>query len=347
MATTLMLNASPAWAQSPAARPLQELAAQRGLLIGAAAAPRPLLDDQRYAAVLAREFSIVTPENALKWPWVQPDPGRFTWQDADAIVHFAVAHGQKVRAHTALWHLAVPAWIVDGRYDTVALQSIVQQHMRAVAQRYAGQLTYWDVVNEAVADDGRLRDTLWLRKLGRDYIAQAFTWAHQAAPNVKLVYNDYGAEEPNAKSDAIYALVRSLKARRVPIAAVGFQMHLGPRRLDPQKLYANFQRFARLGVELHVTEMDLPLGKLEGTPEQRLAEQARRIRAVIDVCLAVPAVKVIQFWGVDDNHSWLNREKQQSPLLFDTRYQPKPAYWAVAEALTRHHAAADDPEAGN
>lgn len=326
-----------AQADGPSPPTLAQAAARHGLLIGVAVAPRPLRDDPAYRELLARQFNIVTTENALKWQAIQPHPGEFTWESADAIVGFAVEHGMKFRAHCAVWHHALPDWVAALADDPPRMRQAMRDHIAAIGERYGDRMTYWDVVNEAIEDDGTLRDTPWLRGLGPDYIAEAFIAAHAAAPDVKLVYNDYGTEYLGPKSRAVYALVRDMLRRGVPVHAVGFQMHLLQGLGKTESMKANFQRFADLGVEVHVTEMDVAIQNLEGTLEQKLERQADIYRRVMEVCTQVEGVTVVQTWGLSDNHSWIPgfTGKPDAALLFDEKYQPKPAYHAVLEALGR------------
>jgi endo-1,4-beta-xylanase len=315
---------------------LAEAAARRGLLFGAAVTRKPLEQEPRYRAMMARQCGIITPENEMKWKWTQPEPGHFTWDHADPIIAFAREHGLQIRNHTALWHQALPEWVTrQAQEDAAQLADITRDHIQAVAERYGPDMLYWDVVNEAFEDDGTFRRNVWREHLGRDYLAMAYAWAHEAAPHVKLVYNDYGAETLNAKSDAIYNELRRLLRRGVPIHAVGFQMHLfhGPPDLESMK--TNFRRFADLGLEIHITEMDVAIQHFEGPLEQRLRRQAHIYHRVIEACLRIDAVTVIQTWGMTDAHTWVEGFTGQpdAPLLFDRQYQPKPAFWRVLESL--------------
>jgi len=323
--------------------PLKVLAAKRGLNIGVCVSPEALRNDPGYGKLLAEQFDIVTPENAMKFAHIQPERGTFTWDDADQIVDFAVQHGMKIRSHTALWHHAVPEWIADGAFARRQWEQIAKDQIAAIAQRYGDRLTYWDVVNEAIADDGQLRETIWLKTLGPDYLEKAYRWAHAAAPNVKLVYNDYGAEMKNAKSDAIYAMARDFLDRGVPLHAIGFQMHFIKSMPDPRKIAENLRRFAELGLELHVTELDIAIQKMSGTRAEQLEQQADLYRRVMEVCLSVKAVTVFQMWGLDDGHSWVPwfTKQPDAALLFDRDYQPKPAYHAVTRTLAEFQPDAD------
>jgi len=313
---------------------LRSLAQERGIRIGAAVAVEPLQNEPLYAEVLAREFSMLTPENAMKFEPVHPGPDRYDFSAADAIVAFAADHGMQVRGHTLVWHYQLPPWLTGGDWTRDELIQILQEHITTVVGRYRGQVAAWDVVNEAIADDGSLRDTIWLRGIGPEYIDMAFQWAHEADPDARLFYNDYGGEGQGRKSDAIYALVQSLLQRGVPIHGVGLQMHVS---LDdfptPQDVATNMDRLSALGLEVHITEMDVRI-KGEAT-EEALVKQAGVYRDMLDACLSAQNCKAFVLWGFTDRHSWIPYffEGWDAALIFDPSYRPKPAYDALADGL--------------
>jgi endo-1,4-beta-xylanase len=203
--------------------------------------------------------------------------------------------------------------------------------------RYRGRVAAWDVVNEAVADaGGLLRDTVFSRRLGAGYIAEAFRIAHAADPGALLFYNDYGAEGLGDKSDRVLRLVGGLVAQGVPIHGVGLQMHL---RADEapaaEHLRANIRRLAELGLVVAVSEMDVQVHMLPGDRPARLAAQQRVYRDVVGACVAEPGCHAVTFWGFTDAHSWLaGPDGSEGPLLFDARLAPKPAYFGVLDALS-------------
>jgi len=177
---------------SPPALSLRTFAQAHGLQIGAAVAARPLQSEALYAQTLAREFSVVTPEDAMKFGPLYPDRDRYDFSDADTIVDFAEAHGMQVRGHTLVWHGQLPCWLTEENWRRNELSEILRQHIMTVVGHYRGRVVVWDVVNEAIADDGSLRDTIWLQKIGPEYIEMAFRWAHEADSGTRLFYNDYG-----------------------------------------------------------------------------------------------------------------------------------------------------------
>jgi endo-1,4-beta-xylanase len=301
--------------------------------IGAAVDPDLLIEDADYARTLAREFNALTPENAMKWERIQPREGEWRFDPADRLVAFADAHGMAIHGHTLVWHGQRLAWLTRA-LTRREVSDALARHIDTLVGRYAGRLAAWDVVNEAVADDGRgLRDAYFLRALGPAYIAEAFRRAHAADPAARLYYNDYGAEGGGRKADAVYALVRGLVEDGVPIHGVGFQMHLRASRPPaPAAVAANAARLAALGLAIRISEMDVRIRWVRR--RDPLGLQRRVYQEAIAACMAVPGFAGVTFWGVSDRHSWIHRRfGRDRPLLFDRDYRPKPAYFGVRAAL--------------
>jgi len=313
---------------------LRDLAGKRGLRIGSAVSADALRNDPQYRAILAREFNMITCENEMKFGPLRPERDRFAFDDADAIVAFAREQGMAVRGHTLIWHNILPDWFANGGFTYDDGIDMVRSHIHTVVRRYRGSVFAWDVVNEALADRGGWRDSPFLRMFGPDYLAMAFHWAHEADPDAKLFYNDYSADGLNRKSDAMYAMVRMLLEQGVPIHGVGLQMHLciGD-DIHPASIAANIKRFNDLGLDVHVTEMDVRIK--EPFLESDLLQQARIYREITDVCLRAERCGALAVWGVTDRYSWVPQafKGEGAALLFDASGQPKPAYEAVRNAL--------------
>lgn len=308
-----------------------------GVLIGTAV-DSVFLDEQNYASVLTNEFDMVEAENSMKWEAIHPAKDVYDFRAGDELLNFAEKHKMKTRGHCLLWRLFLPKWLgsadVQGKMDLV-----LRDHIRTVVSHYRGRVFAWDVVNEAFASDGNLENSHWYDRPGikvgpgTSYIEMAFRWAHEADPSAKLFYNDFGAEEINAKSNAVYAMVKDFKNRRIPIDGVGFQTHLTLDSLNLESFRKNMARFVALGVEVQITELDVAI------PEHAIfgyARQARIYRDVFKACLETSGCTAIQVWGFTDKHSWVSGNtagRYRNADLFDANYTPKPALLAVKTAI--------------
>jgi len=325
---------------------LREAARGSGMLIGTAVRPAQL-SEAAYASTLAREFNMLEPEDALKWEVVHPERASFDFSQADQIVDFAIRHNMKVRGHTLVWHRQNPKWLTDGKYTSDELAEILEKHIKTVVGRYRGKILAWDVVNEAFDElrPGTLRSTIWrdqpgigLAADGNSYIERCFRWAHDADPEALLFYNEAEAEVVNPKSDAIYAMVRDFRRRGVPIDGVGLQMHIANLHADVVPITANIERFTALGVQVHITEMDvaLPVDANGNARPEDLQRQADIFRQIALACLAHRGCTAIQTWGFTDKYSWIgshSKKTQGAALLLDRNYRAKPAYAALRDAL--------------
>ncbi|MFS8097520.1 endo-1,4-beta-xylanase [Lentzea alba] len=312
-----------------AARPLRDLAAAKGKYFGSAMTVSELEDTQN-RELTAREAGVITVGNELKWDATEPSRGQFTFTGGDRIRAGAVAAGQRVRGHTLVWHSQTPQWVHDLPADQ--LRQAMLDHIAAVAGHYRGKVFAWDVVNEAFEENGSRRQSFWQQKLGDGYIAEAFRAARAADPGAKLYYNDYNTDGLGAKSDAVYELVRSFKQQGVPIDGVGFQAHLLLGAV-PSTLQQNLQRFADLGVDVAITELDVRMTL--PADSAKLATQANDYGAVARACVAVTRCVGLTTWSLSDKHSWIPSvfPGQGAALPFDAAFQPKPAYRALATAL--------------
>eukprot|EP00727_Mastigamoeba_balamuthi_P001222 m51a1_g11097 putative endo- -beta-xylanase (420) ;mRNA; r:41992-43319 len=284
-------------------------------------------NDAKYMALADKHFGLTTAENECKMYATQPQRGQFTFQGCDAILSHAQAHNMAFRGHALVWYSQVATWMKSLQGAAVKKQVMID-HIKGVLAHYKGKGVYaWDVVNEAVDDSGsKLRDkeNVWYPDIP-DYIDVAFQTARAADPNVKLFYNDYGADGVNQpKANYIYNMVKSMKQRGIPIDGVGFQMHLGTGwSLSEEDHRKNFQRFADLGLEVHITELDVSCDRGSADWQKQADTYGRVVRA----CLAVSKCKSFEVWGVSDNYSWLRPEK--TGLLWDASYTAKPAACTV------------------
>ncbi|MGA5300338.1 endo-1,4-beta-xylanase [Nucisporomicrobium flavum] len=351
-----LAGSSPAGATPPVAKPsppaaypadsLRALADRVGLRIGTAVNADVLGVDAKYTQITADQFSSVTPENAMKWAEVEATRGTYTWEKAQDLVDFAKEHKQLVRGHTLVWHNQLPAWLSSDGYTTTLsndeVKAVLKKHIFDEVRQFKGDIWQWDVVNEAFDDNGQPRQTIWYKAWGgTGYIADAFRWARQADPRALLFYNDYNLEFTGAKSDAVYAMVKSLQAQRVPIQGVGFQGHLSTQYGYPD-LSNNLERFAALGLKVALTEVDVRTAtKADAVnePVDALAPYAQESywSRTLQACLAVRACISFTPWGFGDAYSWVpgwfKDPQEGAALIYDEQLNPKGQYDVLQQDL--------------
>jgi endo-1,4-beta-xylanase len=364
--STLLLLGACARAATPAPAPEPSLRDEfRGAFhVGAALNPRQYSGrDSLGGAIIARHFDTITPENVLKWVVVHPQLGRYDFAPADEYVAFGERHRMFIVGHTLVWHNQLPRWVhQDATGAAVSRDTLLarmREHIMTVVGRYRGRIQGWDVVNEAVAEDGTLRRSPWLDIIGEDFLVKAYQYAHEADPAAELYYNDYSLENPAKRAGAV-ALVKRLLAAGVPLKAVGLQAH---QKLDWPTIAAEdstISAFAALGVRVNITELDVdvlppvvraPTADVTtratataaqnpytaGLPDSVQRSLAERYEALFSVFMKHRAViDRVTFWGVADGDSWLNnwpvRGRTSYPLLFDRQHRPKPAFDGVVRA---------------
>ncbi|MCB1249922.1 MAG: endo-1,4-beta-xylanase [Acidimicrobiales bacterium] len=335
--TVLVGAGAPAQAQPPPT--LRELAAAQGLHLGAAVAGPPTLADPTYREVLTREFSMGTSENDMKWGPIHPAPDTYAFANADAQAALLADNAMAMRGHNLAWHMQNPDWLTSGTWTRDEAIGLLEDHIDAVAGRYAGRIVEWDVVNEAVGLGDDPWPNPWSASIGYpDYLDVAFHRARLADPSAQLFYNDFGIELANPRADAVYDLVRGMVGRGVPIDGVGFQAHLSVDSCPTPTsctdgLLTEMARYEALGLQVSITELDVAIPLPADADE--LARQADVYRQVVLACLWAPNCDTVVLWGVSDAHSWIPgfRPGWGAALLLDEQYQPKPAYDAVAALL--------------
>ncbi|MFC5530624.1 endo-1,4-beta-xylanase [Cohnella yongneupensis] len=311
--------------------------------IGAAVNPRTLA---QAGSLIAAQYNSLTAENEMKFARVHPSEDKYMFDDADTIVKFAREHGKRMRGHTLVWHNQTTDWVFQGRdgglADRETLLSRMKSHIDTVVKRYKDDIYCWDVVNEAVADDGNelLRRSPWLDIAGEDFIAKAFEYAHEADPNALLFYNDYNECSP-VKRERIYTLAKSLLERGVPIHGIGMQGHWGLTSPTLDEIRVSIERYAELGLKLQVTELDLSVFEwddrrtdLKAPTPSMLALQEERYEQIFRLFLEYrEVITSVTFWGAADDYTWLDnfpvKERKNWPFLFDGQHQPKAAFGKV------------------
>lgn len=297
------------------------------------ATDNPELSDTPYVDILTGgEFDMLTPGNAMKWQYTEPARGTFTFTAADAVVDLARQAGMRVRGHTLVWHSQLAGWV--GGLPAGQVQAAMENHIRTEVTHFKGQVYSWDVVNEPFNEDGTLRADPFSTAMGDGYIADALRTAHAADPNAKLYLNDYNIDGIGAKSNAMYALVKQLKADGVPLDGVGVQGHLATQYGYPANVQQNLQRFADLGLDVAITELDvrMPVPEDDAKDQTQITYYTNEVKA----CLAVSRCVGITIWDYTDKYSWVPNtfSGQGFALPWDRHLQRKPAlYDAILTAL--------------
>ncbi len=316
--------------------------------IGAAVSPQGLLREEESRLIL-QQFNSITAENAMKMGPIHPRENEYFWKDADSIASFAKRNSLKLRGHTLCWHNQTPRWLfIDSTRtppDTVSKEVLLKRlkdHITAVVTRYKDVVYAWDVVNEVISDNPNeyYRNSTWYRICGEEFIAKAFEYAHAADPKALLFYNDYNETDP-VKREKIYKMIKGLKDAGVPIHGVGLQAHWSIHDLREGQVDSTISRFASLGLKVQVTELDIkvqPAGiaawldsTIGYTPEREI-KQTEQYEMVFKLFRKYKnVISGVTFWNVSDRYSWLDRRERGKayPLLFDTTYKPKKAYWNV------------------
>lgn len=322
--------------------------------IGASVDPSLLQNDSLYLNTVLQQHSSITTENTLKWPAVHPSENVFDFSGGDYIADFCAANGKRMHGHCLIWYQSNPDWLNNFNGDSLAWENLFETHIQAVVAHYKGKATSWDVVNEAFNnEDGSLRvndinlsnnfddGCIWARHLGRDYVARAFLYAHEADPSALLFYNDYAQEWDDRKTDSIIAMINNFKTRGIPVNGLGIQMHTTINASE-QGIIKAFQKLAATGLLIHISELDVGINPSNDQSlnfSDALAQkQADKYAFIVhQYKQLVPAKQQygITTWNVGDADSWLRTylKRKDWPLLFDDNYVRKPAYFSFRNAL--------------
>lgn len=292
-----------------------------------------------YRSTVIREFNSLTPENVMKMKNISLGRGQYFWDDADYLIAFAQANKIRVHGHTLVWYNSTPAWITNFTGTTDDWKAILHEYILAVVGRYKGKIQSWDVLNEALNDDGTFRDCVWLQHIGIGYIDLCYQYAHEADPNVLLFYNDYGTEYSTAKRTALNNLVADLKSRNVPIDGIGLQMHININRPN-STIQTAITTAAQTGLKIHISEFDVDVNyqKLATLTYNTTlaAAQKDKYKITTKAFFDLPASQRygFTFWGVYDSQSWLSTATVPDwPLPFDNDFNKKDAYYGILEGL--------------
>ena len=314
--------------------------------------------DPKAAALIPQQFNMATPENIMKAEIIHPQWNLYNFDLADKMIAYGKKHNIRINGHTLIWHSQLPAYARNIQ-SVDSFKMFFTDHIKTVAGRYSGQIFSWDVVNEALNEDGTMRKSIFLSKLGEDFVTEAFRLAQAASPNTELYYNDYNNEQP-AKRAGCIALVKKIQAAGVRIDGVGIQGHWHAGRVPLKDIEESILAYAALGLKVMFTELDIEVlprnfqgadvsqrmkddpslnPYVNGLPDSVQQQLAKDYEALFNLFLKhKDKITRVTFWGVNDGQSWLNdwpvRGRTNYPLLFDRQFNPKPAFYKVVETKT-------------
>lgn len=294
-----------------------------------------------HSGVVRTVFNSVTAEYEMKMRHLTSASGSYIWTHADQLVAFANEHDMQVHGHALVWHQSTPAWLENFSGTDMEFEDAVKDYITTVVQRYQDDVVSWDVINEAFEDgSGELRNSVFRRRMGPDFIARLFQYTREADPDVLLFYNDYGTIWDMAKLESMLAMVDDLQARGIPIDGVGLQMHITYTHPPLSNIVAVMDAVVQRGLKIHISEMDVrvnPQGDLSVLTDERSQLQKERVNETVAAFMDLPQENqfAITWWGLRDPESWLIDfwGNPEWGLLFDAEYQPKPAYEGFLEAL--------------
>ncbi|KAE8405561.1 glycoside hydrolase superfamily [Aspergillus pseudonomiae] len=315
---------------------LHDAAVAKGLLYFGTATDNPELTDTSYVTQLNNtgDFGQITPGNTQKWDSTEPSQNEFSFTKGDVVADLADANDQKLRCHNLVWHQQLPNWVSSGSWTNETLTAVLQNHITNVVKHYKGRCYAWDVVNEALADDGSYRDSIWYKTIGEAYIPIAFAAAAAADPDVKLYYNDYSIEWGGSKSTGAQNIVKLIQSYGGKIDGVGLQAHFTVGQTPARKdLASNLKSFTDLGVEVAYTEVDVRMQ----TPatEANLQQQSTEFANIVGACLDTKGCVGVTIWDWTDKYSWVPSTfpGYGAACPWDENFEKKPAYQGILEVL--------------
>ena len=307
--------------------------------------------------IVLTEYNTITPENSMKWMYMEPEQGKFEFETADNYIDFSTKNDIAFIGHNLVWHSQLAGWVekIDSKEE---LSASLKNHVQTVAARYSGKIHGWDVVNEALNEDGTLRNSLFLKQLGPDYLINSFKWAQEADPKAELYYNDYNMTRQEKRAGAI-KLVKDIQASGARIDGIGMQAHWGLEDPTLEEIETSILEYSDLGIQVMITEFDITVlpnpWDLEGAevsqnfegsehmnpytkelPDSVNTQLAQRYKDIFSLFKKhSDKISRVTFWGINDGVSWLNswpiEDRTNYPLLFDRKYNRKPAYYSVLE----------------
>lgn len=328
-------------------------------LIGAAINANQIEEsDTLVSSLISKEFNSITPENIMKSMYVHPAKDTFFFNMTDKYVALGEKNNMYIQGHTLIWHSQLAPWFLEIK-DSTEMAETMKNHINTIVTRYKGRINGWDVVNEALNDDGTLRESVFLNTIGEDYIDLAFKLTAKADPEADLYYNDYSMTN-DAKRKGAIVLIKKLQEKGIKIDGVGMQAHFDLNSPSLEKIEQSILEYAALGIKVAFTEFDINVApnpwdfkgadvnvKFENTdptmnpypeslPDSIQNKLAKRYQDIFKILIKhQDKISRVTFWGVGDGDSWKNdwpvKGRTDYPLLFDRNYKPKKAYYSILE----------------
>ncbi len=317
--------------------------------------------DQKTTLLISKEFNAITAENIMKSMFLHPGKDKFNFETADKFIAFGKKHKMFIHGHTLIWHSQLPQWFSEIK-DSTEMNKALENHITTIVKKYKGQINSWDVVNEAVNDDGTLRKSVFLNTLGEDFIAKSFQLAAAADPKVDLYYNDYSMEN-SSKRAGVIRMVKKIQEKGIKIDGIGMQSHWQLNSPTIEEIENSILEYSKLGVKIAITELDVSVlpspWELQGAdinqrfennekmnpypktlPDSIQIKLAQRYADIFKLFLKhKDKISRVTFWGVNDGQSWLNdwpiKGRTNYPLLFDTNLQPKKSYYSTIKTAEK------------
>ncbi|EOR94243.1 Endo-1,4-beta-xylanase A precursor [Arcticibacter svalbardensis MN12-7] len=296
--------------------------------------------DSKYRAIVVKEYNSISAETAMKMKSLRPSATTYSWSEADNLVKFAEENNKRVYGHALIWGNSLPDWVKNFKGGYPEWKEMFKAHITEVVKHFKGKVVAWDVINEAFADNGDLKNTIWRQKLGPNYIDMAFIFAHRADPSAILFINDYGMEYGNNKRRGLVKYVEGMIQRGIPIGGIATQFHSRV-NLEDAKFSRALNEIAATGLKVHISEMEISLnpGSIKSLLLSSLLErqQAAKYEYIVRSYNALPKKQQfgITLWNVTDNDSWVLNyyNRPDWPLPFDGNYQKKPAYQGILNGV--------------
>lgn len=299
-----------------------------------------LINDVNYSKLASEQFNSVTAENAFKAEYLAPAEGFYDFREADSIVVFAKRNNQRVHGHTLIWHQQIPNWIKEFNGTSNDWELLYKIYIQTVVLHFKDKVAAWDVVNEAVNEDGTLRSSIWKEKIGNTYIEKAFKYVQEVDNNVLLFYNDYNLESNTTKRNAVIQLLNNLKLKGIKVNGIGMQMHVSIVSPEMSQIATAIKQVTDNHYQLHLSELDVSVNPNSNDillTNNLANKQASLLAGIVQLYNQIETKYQygITFWGITDRYSWIRSyyNRIDFPLLYDDNYLPKPAYCAVKNHL--------------